>query len=159
MIIIVIIKKIFDVDNINAKFIDIYYRKQHIVAGLRYLFYGDIINQKYFYDEDKILYSNVVKVERKIVLLSLLSKLNFSLENIKNNAKLIFNNNEPKQIKNLDLTKIIKNDLVNIITGLMNGSAPKYELESTHPREEKFFNKYNCQLFGLSKKFFNTKKN
>jgi hypothetical protein len=23
---------------------------------------------------------------------------------------------------------------------------------------EKFFNKYNCQLFGLSKKFFNTKK-
>jgi len=75
-------KKIFGVDNIDAKFIDIYYRKQHIVIGLKYLFSGDIVDQMYFNDEDKILYSNVVKVERKQILLSLLNKLKFSLENI-----------------------------------------------------------------------------
>ena len=74
------------------------------------------------------------------------------------NVQRCKNITEPNQIKNLNLTKIIKNDLVNIITRLMNGSAPKCEIEATPPREEKFFNKYNCQLFGLSKKFFNTKK-
>ena len=46
------------------------------------MFSGDIVDQMYFNDEDKILYSNVVKVERKQILLSLLNKLKFSLENI-----------------------------------------------------------------------------
>jgi hypothetical protein len=133
-------KKIFCVDNIDEQFIKKYYRKFHVISGLKYLFNdnnNDYNNIDFFDDEYKAKFNLMQKIERKNTILYLLNCLNFSLDDIKNNSICTNKNKLPKQIERSEFLKIINE----LILG-----------------ENKFFTKYNCELFGLSKKSFKTEK-
>jgi hypothetical protein len=87
-----------------------------------------------FDEEQKIKYNEVQKIDRKEIILDLISKLTFSLDDIKHNSIT-----EDKK----ELKKIKRENLLPIISSLVIG-------------DNKFFNKYNCLLFGLSKKTIKT---
>jgi hypothetical protein len=124
--------KVFKCDVIDAEFMKKYYRKLHVVANINYLFCDKIKmddTKLYKLDDDSNIqsfddtynekYNQIKKSEQKILIIELLNKLGYTLEEITNKS-----------------TKKLTKD----------------EMETKMKELNGWFSKYNCQIFGLSKK-------
>jgi len=91
-------QKIFKCKQIDEEFMKKYYKKFHVLTNMKYLF-QDIEDKIISFDNEYYLqYSKINKIEQKNVLLNLISKFGYNLDDIKKGEKKI-----PKE----DLEKII----------------------------------------------------
>ena len=92
--------KTFNTNTIDTAFMSKYYRKLHVVSNIKYLFNG---NETKLISVDKgylLNYSNIKQLEKKHILLNLLSKFSYNLETIKDTNKKLLTKEDMEKIMN-----------------------------------------------------------
>jgi hypothetical protein len=91
-------KKTFNGIVIDEQFMKNYYRKFHVISNMKYLFKDEEAKVKSFDYEYMLNYDKIRKLEQKTVVLDLISKFGYTLDEIKNGTDKKLSNEKMQEL-------------------------------------------------------------